>query len=101
MLAGYNTYNFGIKVPNLTKDHGVYHFDIMDAVANYYNRGKRVKLEYAIRNYCNIAYGDIEDNYKKIMAFCGMDNMAQFHDAIFDSYAAYCLFAQLFDFLKV
>lgn len=93
---GYPIHNFGRKVGTLSNDKGIYHFDVLDAIATTYNRGIRLKLREAVVKHCSKSLEQIQKEYLRIMQYAKEESNITFHNAIFDSYLTYCLFKDIF-----
>lgn len=93
---GYPVHNFGRKVGTLANDYGTYNFDVLDVIASTYNKGIRLKLGAAVDKYCSKTLEQIQKEYVKIMQYAKINSEITFHNAIFDAYATYCLFKDIF-----
>ena len=97
---GCDPYQFGRKISLLNSQHGVYQFDVMQAVANLYNHGTFVKLEQAVKRYCTVDEQQIKREYREILKYADLPMIGEYHNALFDAYSTYHLFKGVINFYR-
>lgn len=98
---GYQYPDFGRKVVALENEHGRYNFDLMQAVANFKNHGRRMKLQQAVTRFCTKSEEQLKKEFDKIMQFADLQLAGGYHDAVFDAFVTYNLFKDISWALRV
>lgn len=93
---GYSYPDFGRKAVALENDHGRYNFDLMQAIANFKNRGRRMKLQQAVSQFCSKSEDQLKKEFDNIMRYANVDIAGNYHDAVYDAFVTYCLFKDVF-----